>query len=98
MQKIIIFTFMLLLASCQVFTPRQFDIQQGNIITDEMVSQIKIGMSKERVQNIMGTPVLDNLFDKNRWDYVYTFRKGKRRQEKQLTTVFFRNGKVSKIT
>ena len=47
-------------------------IQQGNIVNQGMVDQLKPGMTKTQVAYIMGEPVLKNTFDENRWDYLYT--------------------------
>lgn len=69
-------------------------IEQGNIITQDMVDQLKPGMSRSQVEYIMGSPIIKDSFNENRWDYVYTLRKSDlSRDEKQLT-VFFDNDKM----
>jgi outer membrane protein assembly factor BamE len=47
-------------------------VQQGNVITQEMVDQLKPGMTRSQVAYIMGEPILRNTFNENRWDYIYT--------------------------
>lgn len=47
-------------------------IQQGNVITQEMVDQLKPGMTRSQVAYIMGEPILRNTFSEDRWDYIYT--------------------------
>ena len=47
-------------------------VQQGNIVTQDMVDKLKIGMTKIQVQYIMGTPLIVDTFDPSRWDYYYT--------------------------
>jgi outer membrane protein assembly factor BamE len=47
-------------------------VQQGNVITQEMVDKLKPGMSRSQVAYVMGEPVLRNTFNENRWDYIYT--------------------------
>ena len=47
-------------------------IQQGNIVSQDMVDKLKIGMTKIQVQYIMGTPLIVDTFDPSRWDYYYT--------------------------
>jgi len=47
-------------------------VQQGNVITQEMIDQLKPGMSRIQVAFIMGEPILRSTFNPNRWDYVYT--------------------------
>lgn len=54
--------------------PRLFKItvQQGNVLTQDMVDQLKPGMTHSQVAFIMGEPILRNTFNENRWDYIYT--------------------------
>ena len=65
------------LAACSIGLPKiprvhKITVQQGNVITQEMIDQLKPGMSRSQVAYIMGEPILRNTFDPNRWDYVYT--------------------------
>jgi outer membrane protein assembly factor BamE len=48
-------------------------VQQGNVITQEMIDQLKPGMTRSQVAFIMGEPILRNAFNEARWDYMYTF-------------------------
>ena len=75
------------------------DIQQGNLITQEMVSQLKPGMTKAQVLFIMGTPVLQNTFDDNRWVYLYVFdsRNQQIKEEKQMS-IYFKNDRIDHIS
>ncbi|MDR1934744.1 MAG: outer membrane protein assembly factor BamE [Candidatus Accumulibacter sp.] len=54
----------------------KIDIQQGNVLTQDMVAQLRPGLSKDQVRFILGTPVLMDMFHANRWDYVYRLQKG----------------------
>jgi len=54
----------------------KIDVQQGNVLTQEMVSQLRPGLSKDQVRFILGTPVLMDVFHGNRWDYVYRLKRG----------------------
>ncbi len=54
----------------------KIDIQQGNVLTQDMVSQLKPGLTKDQVRFILGTPVLMDMLHANRWDYVYRLQKG----------------------
>ncbi len=72
--------FVLVLAGCS-WVPRpvteyKIDIQQGNVLTQDMVSQLRPGLTKDQVRFILGTPVLMDMFHANRWDYVYRLQKG----------------------
>lgn len=67
----------------------KIDVQQGNVITQEMVAQLQPGMDKKKVQFIMGTPVIQDTFNAQRWDYIYTFKPGGESTERRLITLVF---------
>ena len=50
----------------------KISVQQGNVITQEMVDKLKPGMTRSQVAYIMGEPILRHTFDETRWDYIYT--------------------------
>ena len=60
----------------RIINEYKIDIQQGNVLTQDMVSQLKPGLTKDQVRFILGSPVLMDMFHANRWDYVYRFQKG----------------------
>jgi outer membrane protein assembly factor BamE len=70
-------------------TPYRIDVRQGNYVSQEMVSQLKPGMSKDQVRFALGTPLLKDMFHENRWDYVYLFQPGKGKIEERKISVFF---------
>ena len=67
----------------------KIDIQQGNVVTQEMVAQLRLGMNKKKVRFVMGTPIIQDTFHSNQWDYVYTFHEGGGGTERRLITVIF---------
>ena len=70
------------------------EIQQGNIIDQSMVDQLRPGMNKRQVLYIMGSPMLDDVFHKNRWDYLYSDQPdGEDRVQKQIS-LFFENDQI----
>jgi outer membrane protein assembly factor BamE len=73
-------------------------IEQGNIITQDMVDQLKPGMSRSQVEYIMGTSLLKDSFNEHRWDYVYTLRKSDLSREQKELTVFFDGDKMKYFT
>ncbi len=75
-------------------TMHRIDIQQGNIITPEMIQELKLGMSKAQVQFIMGTPLIIDVFNDNRWVYLYSMQPGKGPGEKRHLIVEFDEDKV----
>ncbi len=81
----------------QVVTPYRIEIQQGNYVSQEMVSQLRVGMSKEQVRFILGTPLVTDIFHANRWDYVYYRELGRGKREQRALAVFFEDGKLVRV-
>lgn len=71
------------------------DIQQGNLLDDTDIEGVQAGMTRSQVRYLLGTPLVEDAFHKDRWDYVYYFRKGRsERAEKRWLIVIFENDKV----
>ncbi|MDR4518780.1 MAG: outer membrane protein assembly factor BamE [Nitrosomonas sp.] len=67
----------------------KIDVQQGNVVTDEMLDKLKPGMTKSQVRFVLGSPLVVDVFRDNRWDYVYIQRiKGDLVEQKRLTVYF----------
>ena len=75
----------------------KIDIQQGNVITQEMVDQLRPGMTRNQVQYVMGTPLLDDIFNQDRWDYVYSMQPGGKPRTQKTVSIFFKNDRLSSI-
>lgn len=74
------------------------DVQQGNLLDEVDVENVKTGMTRSQVRFLLGTPVVQDPFHANRWDYVYYFRSGRsRREEKRWLIVTFEDDKVTSI-
>jgi outer membrane protein assembly factor BamE len=69
----------------------RIDIDQGNVITQEMVNQLKPGMTRDQVKYVMGSPLIVDSFHPDRWDYVYTLRKGDGSRKREQLTVTFKD-------
>jgi outer membrane protein assembly factor BamE len=71
-------------------TEYRIDVQQGNVLTQEMTSQLRPGLTRDQVRFILGTPLLTDVFHANRWDYLFRLEEG---QSGKVTTrnltVFF---------
>jgi outer membrane protein assembly factor BamE len=78
-------------------TPYRIEIQQGNFISQDMVAQLKPGMSKEQVRLALGTPLLTDIFHADRWDYVYWRERPGAKLEQRKLTVFFEDGKLMRL-
>jgi len=75
----------------------RIDVEQGNIVTQEMVDQLRPGMSRRQVRFILGTPLLQDSFNQQRWDYPYVKRNGQRVLGESRLTVYFDNDSLVKI-
>jgi outer membrane protein assembly factor BamE len=95
----------LFLASCSSnglpvlhLKPYRMEIQQGNFVSQEAVSQLKLGMTKEQVRFVLGTPLLTDIFHADRWDYVYRRQKvNSNVLEHRKIAVYFEDGKLKRI-
>ncbi|RUR29208.1 outer membrane protein assembly factor BamE [Vreelandella nanhaiensis] len=65
------------------------DIPQGNLVTEEMVSQLQPGMTQEQVTYVMGRPLMEAPFDSNQWDYVYRLDEAYGGVEQRRVTLTF---------
>ncbi len=72
-----------------IVQPYKLDIPQGNLITQEMVDKLKPGMTRSQVRFVLGTPLVVDAFRTNRWDFVYTLKKGGKAVESQRVTILF---------
>ena len=72
----------------------KIDVQQGNIITQEMVDKLKPSMTKSQVRFVLGTALIDDVFHKDRWDYVYRLVQHGNLVEEYKLTVFFEDDKL----
>lgn len=70
-------------------TPYRIEVVQGNVITKEMASAVKVGMSRAQVRDVLGSPLLADIFHGDRWDYVFTIRRqGAAYQQRRATALF----------
>ncbi len=96
MRKLLTLLAMLVLTGCKqapelptVISPYKTDIQQGNVVTQEMVAKLKAGMTRSQVRFALGSPLVVDPFRTDRWDYIYTYQKqGKETQRRHITVIF----------
>jgi len=78
-------------------TPYRMVIQQGNFISQEMVAQLKPGMSKEQVRFVLGTPLVTDIFHADRWDYVFYREMPNGKREQRNLSVVFEKDKLARV-
>ena len=69
-------------------------VQQGNVIDESKVDSLKINMTKEQVIFLMGEPVVNNIFDKERWDYVYYKKRDPEETQLNIVSIFFKDENI----
>jgi outer membrane protein assembly factor BamE len=103
MPRVLSLALLLALAGCSVpripgITPYKMDIQQGNYVSQDMIAQLKPGMTREQVRYILGTPLVTDIFHNDRWDYVYWREAPNGRREERRVALFFADNKLDRIT
>ncbi|MFT7721278.1 MAG: outer membrane protein assembly factor BamE [Roseateles sp.] len=78
-----------------VLTPYRVEVVQGNVLTKEMVARVKPGMPKAQVRDLLGSPLLTDVFHESRWDYVFTIRRQGAPAQQRLVVAEF-DGEVLK--
>jgi outer membrane protein assembly factor BamE len=80
-----------------VITPYRIDIMQGNVVTRELAAQVKPGMSREQVRDLLGSPLLTSAFHADRWDYVFTLRRQGVEPQRRSLVAIFKDNKLDKL-
>jgi outer membrane protein assembly factor BamE len=84
----------LVLQGC-IFT---IDIQQGNVLDEDAIGQVEVGMTRSAVQFLLGTPTVRDSFHPERWDYPYYLRKGHSKDiEQHWLVVYFESDRVVRL-
>ena len=78
-------------------SPYRIDIQQGNVVTQEMVDKLKPGMTRSQVRFALGSPLIVDPFRTDRWDYVYTYQKQGKKLENRRIVVIFQEDKLLRV-
>ena len=87
----------LFLSGCSSFSAYKLEIRQGNYIAPEMRKKVKVGMSQQQVTNVLGTPLISDVFHANRWDYIYRLEEKGTVVEQPRLTLYFEGDFVKRI-
>jgi len=77
--------------------PYEIDVVQGNVVTEEIMAQIQPGLRRNQVREILGSPLLADVFHGDRWDYVFTIRRQGVPPQQRAVTIFFENDLVERF-
>lgn len=87
-----------MLAGCSLPGVYKIDIQQGNVVTQDMIDQLRPGMTRQQVRFIMGSPLIQDAFHPNRWDYLYSLQAaGGQRKQERVSLVFNGDNQLSSL-
>jgi outer membrane protein assembly factor BamE len=76
----------------------RIEIQQGNYVTQDVVQKLKVGMTRTEARQVLGTPLLADVFHADRWDYYFSQGRGGKNAERKLFSVHFKDDKVASFT
>ena len=86
LKTLVICLLLALVTACAVYKP---ELSQGNLLTAEQISKLQVGMPKSQVQLLLGSPLLQDVFHANRWEYIFRQIKGEKTLEQRVFTVEF---------
>lgn len=86
---------LLALAGCSFPGVYKIDIQQGNVVTQDMVDQLRPGMTRSQVRYIMGNPLITDTFHADRWDYLYSIQPGGGERLQERISLNFNNDQLA---
>ena len=78
-------------------TPYRIDVLQGNVITRELAANVKPGMTREQVRDVLGSPLLTSAFHADRWDYVFTMRRQGVEPQRRSVVAFFKGDALERL-
>jgi outer membrane protein assembly factor BamE len=78
-------------------TPYKVEVVQGNFVSKEQVDALKPGISRQQVRDILGTPLVTDLFHSDRWDYVFTLKRHGVQEQARRLTVFFKGDTLERF-
>jgi outer membrane protein assembly factor BamE len=80
-----------------IVTPYRIDIVQGNVVTKEQAALVKPGMTRSQVRDVLGSPMLTDVFHADRWDYIFTIRRQGTESQRRSVVVTFTDDVVKTI-
>jgi outer membrane protein assembly factor BamE len=84
-------------AALETITPYKVEVVQGNFVSKDQIDQLRAGMSRQQVREILGTPLLTDVFHAQRWDYVFTIERQPLAPQRRRMTVFFDDDRFTRV-
>ena len=76
----------------------RIDVQQGNVITQDVVNQLEPGMTRRQVQFVAGSPMVADVFHQDRWDYVYRLKTGSGKVTTEHVSLYFEDDALVRVS
>jgi outer membrane protein assembly factor BamE len=73
------------------------EVQQGNVVTQDMLDRLEPGMDKRKVRFVLGTPLIEDTFNPDRWDYYYSFQDRRKSRTQRRVTLYFEDNQLARI-
>ncbi|MBA4696867.1 MAG: outer membrane protein assembly factor BamE [Legionella sp.] len=97
-QRILILGAAVVLSGCMTYDFSRPVLQQGNLLSASVVERLKLGMSKQEVETLLGSSLFSPIWTGNRWDYIYMRRLGAQPLKKRHLSLYFEQERLVKIT
>jgi outer membrane protein assembly factor BamE len=91
---------LLIVSGCSSFSfpgVHKISIQQGNVVTQQMIDKLKPGMTKSQVRFVLGNAIIDDSLDKQRWDYIYTIQLAGQKPFQKNMSLYFVDGRLDRF-
>jgi outer membrane protein assembly factor BamE (lipoprotein component of BamABCDE complex) len=86
---VLVLTCLTLISCVRIY---KMDVQQGNDLTDKQISEVIVGMSRDQIRTLLGTPLIDDPFHGDRWDYFYAYKASKSsKTNRRQFSLFFKD-------
>jgi len=80
-----------------LITPYRIDIVQGNVVTKEQLALVRPGMSRVQVRDVLGSPLVTDVFHADRWDYVFTIKRPGTQPQQRSIVAFFEGDRLLRV-
>jgi outer membrane protein assembly factor BamE len=80
-----------------LITPYRIDIVQGNVVTKEQIALVRPGISRIQVRDLLGSPLITDVFHADRWDYVFTIKRPGTQPQRRSVVAWFKDDKLERV-
>ena len=96
LQNILLLFIGVIIAGCSIPKTYEVVISQGNLVDQEMMDKLEVGMTESQVKFVMGSPLISDTFYPSRWDYFTSVTQGSKTYTEQRISLYFENDKLAR--